>query len=144
MIYIWGHREYPPVRFEYKTASERYLPAKICAKQFWVFSKTSTKFVQKLRELNKVKHNYNYPKEKKQGQTTPCGAIWGQTWPYMIKQDLTGVCRTIQDQMWPFMNLRGHTGPYRASWDHTGPHRTIRPTQKYTGPYKTIQYHMGQ
>ena len=39
IIFIWGQRGYPPVCFEYKTASEQYLVAEISAKQFWVFSK---------------------------------------------------------------------------------------------------------
>ena len=29
MVFIWGDRGYPGVRFEYKTASERYLVAEI-------------------------------------------------------------------------------------------------------------------
>ena len=37
MVFIWGDRRYPTVRFEYKTASERYLVAELWAKQFWVF-----------------------------------------------------------------------------------------------------------
>ena len=37
MVFIWGDRGYPAVRFEYKTASERYLVAELSAKQFWVF-----------------------------------------------------------------------------------------------------------
>ena len=37
MVFIWGDREYPAVRFKYKTASERYLVAELWAKQFWVF-----------------------------------------------------------------------------------------------------------
>ena len=38
MVFIWGDRGYPAVRFECKTASERYSVAEIYAKQFWVFS----------------------------------------------------------------------------------------------------------
>ena len=37
MVFIWGDRGYLAVRFEYKTAFERYLVAEIEAKQFWVF-----------------------------------------------------------------------------------------------------------
>ena len=37
VVFIWGDRGYPVVRFEYKTASERYLVAKLWAKQFGVF-----------------------------------------------------------------------------------------------------------
>ena len=37
MFFIWGDRRYPAIRFEYKTASERYLVAELKAKQFWVF-----------------------------------------------------------------------------------------------------------
>ena len=37
MIFIWGDRGYPAVRFEYKTASERYSVAELKAKHFWVF-----------------------------------------------------------------------------------------------------------
>ena len=37
MVFIWGDRGYHAVRFEYKTASERYLVAELWAKQFWVF-----------------------------------------------------------------------------------------------------------
>ena len=29
MVFIWGDRGYPAVRFEYKTACERYLAAEI-------------------------------------------------------------------------------------------------------------------
>ena len=39
MVFIWGDKEYPAVRFEYKTASERYSVAEIQTKQFWVFFK---------------------------------------------------------------------------------------------------------
>ena len=39
MVFIWGDRGYPAVRFEYKTASEQYLVHEIYAKQFWAFSK---------------------------------------------------------------------------------------------------------
>ena len=39
MVFIWGDRGYHAVRFEYKTASERYLVAEIYAKHFWVFLK---------------------------------------------------------------------------------------------------------
>ena len=37
MVFIWGDRGYPVVRFKYKTASERYLLAELWAKEFWVF-----------------------------------------------------------------------------------------------------------
>ena len=37
MAFIWGDRGCPAVRFEYKTASERYLVAELWAQQFWVF-----------------------------------------------------------------------------------------------------------
>ena len=37
MVFIGGDRGYPAVRFEYKTASERYLVDELSAKQFWVF-----------------------------------------------------------------------------------------------------------
>ena len=37
MVFILGDRVYPADRFEYKTASERYLVAELKAKQFWVF-----------------------------------------------------------------------------------------------------------
>ena len=35
MVFIWGDRGYPAIRFEYKTASGQYL----VAEQFWVFFK---------------------------------------------------------------------------------------------------------
>ena len=44
MIFIWGDRWYPAVRFEYKTVSERYLVAELWAKHFWVSSKKLQKF----------------------------------------------------------------------------------------------------
>ena len=48
MVFIWGDRGYSAVRFEYKTASERYLVAEIWAKQFWVFlNKFKTLFLSK-------------------------------------------------------------------------------------------------
>ena len=37
MVFIWGDRRYPAIRFEYKTASEQYLVAELWAKQFRVF-----------------------------------------------------------------------------------------------------------
>ena len=37
MVFIWGDRRYPAIRFEYKTASELYLVAELQAKQFWLF-----------------------------------------------------------------------------------------------------------
>ena len=37
MVFIWGDRRYPAVRFEYKTASEKYLVAEIQAKEFGCF-----------------------------------------------------------------------------------------------------------
>ena len=42
MVFIRGDRGYNAVRFEYKTASERYLVAELQAKQFWMFSKKKT------------------------------------------------------------------------------------------------------
>ena len=44
MVFIRSDRGYPAVRFEYKTASERFLVAEKLAKQFWVFSKKSLEF----------------------------------------------------------------------------------------------------
>ena len=37
MVFIWSDRGYPALRFEYKTASERYLAAESWAKQLRVF-----------------------------------------------------------------------------------------------------------
>ena len=41
MVFIWGDRECPAIRLEYKTFSERYLDPELWAKQFWVFLKKS-------------------------------------------------------------------------------------------------------
>ena len=52
MIFIWGDRGYPAVRFEYKKASERYLVAELWVKQFWVF-------FEKIEILNFFKNTQN-------------------------------------------------------------------------------------
>ena len=47
MVFIWGDRGYPVVRFEYKMTSEQYLVAELWAKQYWMFfeeKKNSTFF----------------------------------------------------------------------------------------------------
>ena len=40
MVFIWGDRGYPAARFEYKTASERYLVAELLANNSDFFLKT--------------------------------------------------------------------------------------------------------
>ena len=52
MVFIGGDRGYPAARFEYKTASERYLVAEIWAKQFWVF-------FEKIKILNSFENTQN-------------------------------------------------------------------------------------
>ena len=38
MVFILGDRGFPPIRFEYKMASERNLVAEIYEEKFWVLS----------------------------------------------------------------------------------------------------------
>ena len=88
-----------------------------CLSDVTLQKKTSTKFVQKLHELNKGKHNDNYLKETNKATVNHIGpymTIHDQTGPYWSMQDHTGPNVTIYDHT-------GHTGPYRALWDHTGP-----------------------
>ena len=51
-VYIWGDREYPAVRFEYKTVSEQHLVAELWATQFWMF-------FEKIWILNFFENNRN-------------------------------------------------------------------------------------
>ena len=81
-----------------------------------------TKFVKKLRELNKGKH------------MQPKG-------PYEALQGYTGLYRTIRDNMRPYKTIRDHSGTYWSIQYHTGPYRTI---QDHTGPYSTIKDHIGR
>ena len=57
---------------------------------------------------------------------------------YISIQDLTGLCRTIE-------NYRGmyYTQLYWTLYDCTGLYSTIKTTQVYKGPYKTIQEFTG-
>ena len=95
---------------------------------------TSTKFVQKLRELNKGKQMF--PMDTKRGlhcHVRLCRAI-------RIIQNHMGSSETIWDHMGPTGTIHDHTGPYGTIWDHTGPYRTIR---NHMGPYGMIQDHTG-
>ena len=75
---------------------------------------TSTKFVQKLRELNKVKHNYNYPKETNRAalrHTEPYGAIHNHTWSNRIILEHAGPYMNKCDHLWPYRTIQGYMGP---------------------------------
>ena len=73
-----------------------------------VVSSTSTKFVQKLRELNKGKHI----KGNKQGPTGPYEAVEDHTGPYWTIRHYKVLYRTIQDQRGTYGTIQDHMGLY--------------------------------
>ena len=88
-----------------------------------LFSITSTKFVQKLRELNKVKNIYhiNGVLQGHERYARPYGTIQNHKGPYGTIQDYLGPFRTLQDHIGPCRVIQGHTGLYGAIKGHTGP-----------------------
>ena len=100
------------------------------------FFKTSTKFGQKLRELNKGKQDHT-GHTGPQNHTRPYGTIWDHTGPYMTIQYHMGIYGTKQDHTKQYRTTQGHMGPYGTKMDRTGLYGTIWDN---AGPYGTIQY----
>ena len=69
MVFFWGDSGYPPLRFEYKTASEGYLVTEILGKQFYQFHQFLNKkienhyFSESTQECSAYISGTKYPSE---------------------------------------------------------------------------------
>ena len=79
-------------------------------------TQTSTKFVQKLRELNKVKNMYhiNGVLQGHKRYARPYGTIQDHKGPYGTIQDYLGTFRTLQDNIQPCHAIGDLRRPYGA------------------------------
>ena len=118
MILVWISSKFVPILVWFWTFSVRKhmkkLAVNIDKENLFGFVKKSTKFVQKLRELNKGKHNY--PQEKFR-------ATWLHTGPY----------GTMHDHKWSNRRILEHAGPNGTKCFHLLPYRT---KQGLMGPYR--------
>ena len=78
MVFILCNREYPAIRFAYKTASERYLVAELWAKQFCVF-------LEKNEILIFFKSYFNEGHWKPDKDLKVHATIMQQTWNIVVK-----------------------------------------------------------
>ena len=123
--------------------------------------KTSTKFVHKLHELNKVILQIVYPYkrilEKRLHKSYLASISMGNRMDEWIKDEnlppgwMNGlkmkiIIMTIRDHMGPYRIIRDHTrpynnmGPYGILRNYFGPYRSLR---DYTGPYGAIRGYTG-
>ena len=84
---------------------------------------TSTKFVQKLRELNKVKHMYhiNVVLQGHKRYARPYDTIQDHKGPYETTLDYLGPFRTLTDHIGPCRAIGKLRRLYVAIWGNKGP-----------------------